>query len=177
MSVGKMSRILLTKLGSKYKDICFCGYCLYLERSPTFMGSQKRGEGGCLAENTGTSTLSWLGRIFLGSLWISNWTTLDPDHLSETAIAKILFGHQFAKDNPQWKFARMLSYWQFAELLTRTLICKIIDNNINLQKCCPELQFVKMSCLERQFSKMLCGMRLRKNVVQKNANFMKTYDP
>ena len=85
------------------------------------MGSQKRGEVGCLAENTGTSTLSWLGRIFKGSLWISNWTTLDPDHLSETAIAKILFGHQFAKDNPQWKFARMSSYWQFAELLTRTL--------------------------------------------------------
>ena len=108
------------------------------------MGSQKRGEVGCLAENTGTSTLSWLGRIFLGSLWISNWTTLDPDHLSETAIAKILFGHQFAKDNPQWKFARRLSYWQFAELLTRTLICKIIDNKINLQMCCPELQFAKM---------------------------------
>ena len=72
--------------------------------------------------------------LFLKEVWES--TKLDPDHLSETTVAKILLEHQFAKNNSQWRFAKMLS--------SLTICKKIIDKNINLQKCCPELQFAKM---------------------------------
>ena len=202
--VGRQNvqKFFLTKLGSKHEDaFCFCEHCLYLERSPTFMGSQKRGEGGCLAENTGTSTLSWWDIfVYFSRKFVSlpNWTLTIcqkqqlQKFCSNINLQKIIHNEDLQKCCLHWQFAK--------KLLTRTSTYKSVVRNFNSLKCGLDQQIANAKAsswmmiynnnkIDRKgkFVKLLSRMTINKNVVrdetlqkccpeQKFANFMTKYD-